>query len=68
MSWEGVEPEIREVAERVCTPRQVEVLKLYAQGMGHRRVARALGVDTKTAREHLEAASRRIRDEMGGAR
>lgn len=61
MSWQGIDDELRAVIERVCTPRQVEVLKLYAQGLGHKRVAATLGVSTKTAREHLEAASRRIR-------
>ena len=64
MSWDAVEPEIRAVALRVCTPDQIDVLKLYSEGHGYRVIGRTLGISKDTARGRLEAATKRIREEV----
>jgi DNA-directed RNA polymerase specialized sigma24 family protein len=65
MSWLALPPEYREVAERVCTPAQVELLKVISAGYGLRPAARILDIDPSTARDRLARATRRIREEMG---
>lgn len=67
-SWEGVDPELREVIERVCSPRQIEALKLKAAGAGAKRIGLALGVDESAARGLLRRASRRIQAEIAAQR
>jgi DNA-binding NarL/FixJ family response regulator len=68
VSWEGVDPEFRTLAERVCTPRQVDVLKLKSSGAGWQRIAQILGLSKATVREHFSAASLRIRQETAALR
>lgn len=47
----------RSVASSVkLTTRQLQVLKLFAQGMGYKEIARAIGITSyKTVEEHLDA-------------
>jgi DNA-binding NarL/FixJ family response regulator len=52
-------PWYRDAAERVCTPKQLEVLKL-ASHHSDRNTARILGVSRESVRGHREAAYRRI--------
>jgi transcriptional regulator len=44
-------PEFREIAEAVCTPHQLDVLKLKAGGMGYRMIALWLGVTREAVRD-----------------
>lgn len=68
MSWEALDPEFRKLAERVCTPRQLDVLRLKSQGAGWQRIAQILGLSTATVREHFSRASLRIRQETAALR
>lgn len=52
----------RALIEDVCTPRQIDALKLRAAGMSARGIARVLDVDEARVRGLLERAYRRIRD------
>lgn len=70
MSFESLSPALRELIERpgILTERQREAVKLTALGYSGRRLARALGIDAKTARDLLERAHRNLRkavDEEG---
>lgn len=65
MTWDALEPELREAAARVCTPQEIDVLRLYAHGLGYRAIAKTLGIDRDTARNRLTRASRKIREELG---
>lgn len=60
MSWEGVSPELRAIIEEVCTPKQIEALKLKSAGMSTRGIAMVLGIDHKTAADRLNRAYRRV--------
>lgn len=51
-----------EIALVVCTDKQLEALELYRLGYGYRRIARALGVSTGTARDRVEGAVLKIRN------
>jgi len=67
-SWEGVAAPLREVMERVCTPRQIDCLRLKAQNVGNRRIGLVLGIDESTVRHHLEAGRRAIQREVAAMR
>lgn len=62
--WGSIPPNIRKIAKEVCTPEEIDVLKLADRGYGYRAMARALGVDRDTARNRWQRASRKIRDRM----
>lgn len=48
-SWERVPAELRERAERVCTPRQLQVLRLvHEHGESWRRIGRILDLHPAT--------------------
>lgn len=66
MGWDTIPPHVRAAARAVCTPEEIDVLKLSAIGFGYRRIGRALGIDRDTARNRLERASRKIRDHLSG--
>jgi DNA-binding CsgD family transcriptional regulator len=55
---------ISEVALRVCTERQIHVLRLWVAGMGTRRISLALDISESTAREHLLRAQQKIKLEI----
>jgi DNA-binding CsgD family transcriptional regulator len=65
MSWEGVDPRLRALIERVCTTKEIEVLKLKAAGYGLRPMARILGISRSSVRSRLDAASQKIAKELG---
>lgn len=50
MAWETMPPDFRALAERVCTPRELDVLRLRAQGMGTWRIAAVLGISGYTVK------------------
>lgn len=56
--------DLRDLAA-VLTPRQVEVWLLADGGMSERDIALALGLSRSTVRDHLEAATRRLRANGG---
>jgi DNA-binding CsgD family transcriptional regulator len=68
VSWATIPPELREIIERACTPREIEALKLRAAGYGIRRIARALDLDPSTVRARLNRAERKIRAETAAQR
>lgn len=56
MSYATLSPEIRAIAERELTSRQLDVLKLWLAGAGTARIALMLDVSEATARGHLRRA------------
>ena len=48
-------------AEQVCTPKELEVLKYMAGGLGYRRIARKLGISPEAVRGRYERAERKIK-------
>lgn len=60
MSWAGLPPNLRTIAERDLTRKQLDVLKLTLAGWGTRRIANYLGVAEPTARAHRDAAYRKL--------
>jgi DNA-directed RNA polymerase specialized sigma24 family protein len=59
--WATLPPEVREAMHAVCTPDEIDTLKLYAGGMGYRRIASALGITRDTARNRVDRALNKIR-------
>ena len=67
--WPGdVPPDLRKIIERVCTEREIEVLKLKAAGYGRRRMALILGLSESAIRSRLTSADRKIRAEVAAMR
>ena len=64
MGWDTIPPDVRAAALAVCTPEEIDALKLSAIGYGYRKMGRALGIDRDTARNRIERASKKIRDHM----
>ena len=65
MSWpSGVDPELRETAERVLTAKQLEVVKLVAAGYGMGRIALLLGITRASVKDRAEAARLKIEAEL----
>lgn len=62
--WADVSPDLREVIERVCTRRELEVLKMKAAGAGRRTISLALGISESAVRDRLNAAQRKIQAEL----
>lgn len=52
------------IANRVCTPRQLQVLDLRRRGLSHRQCAWYLDLNEATVRGHITAAERRIVTEL----
>ena len=50
----------RAVAASPLTPRQLEVLKLLAEGSGVKRIARILGISPKTVETHRAQVMERL--------
>jgi DNA-binding NarL/FixJ family response regulator len=46
--------------EEAVTPRETDVLKLAAEGMGNREIARALGVSEETVKTHMRAVLEKL--------
>ncbi len=66
--WRNTDPRIVEVAERVCTPPQLEALKLKSWGYGRRRIALMLNLSETAVRDRLRAAARAIEGEFAAMR
>lgn len=61
MSWNVLPPEVREIAKRELTEKQLEAFKLELAGMSLRGIASALDIDRRAVRDRLDAAYRRLR-------
>lgn len=61
MAWKTLPPELRELAERVCTPKQLDALKLWDAGLGYRRIGLALHVSPTTARDLVQRALQKMK-------
>jgi DNA-directed RNA polymerase specialized sigma24 family protein len=62
--WPTLPPHIRQAMREHCTPDEVQVLKLYAGGMGYRRIASALGISRDTARNRVQRGLDNLRDHL----
>jgi DNA-binding CsgD family transcriptional regulator len=58
------ETDVRAVAERVLTRKQLDVFKLWMAGAGTARIAIMLDVSQSTARVHLRRAQQKVKIEM----
>ena len=58
--------EFGDVAKRVCTDAEREVLELMAAGKGQRAIARELGISRSAARDRYHAAAEKIERELAG--
>lgn len=63
MSWADEPAGFRTTAERVCTPKELDVLKLKSDGYGRRRGALMLDISETTYRERMRNALRKIEAE-----
>lgn len=60
MSWATLPPELRELAQSVCTPKELEALRLWDAGAGYRRVGLMLDISPSTARDRVQRALRKM--------
>lgn len=61
----GLSPaELMDIARRVCTDKQLQVIQLRESGMGWKRASLVLGVGPDTVRDHHRAAIRKITKEV----
>lgn len=61
MAYADLPPNVRTVAERELTRKQLDVLKLWANGHGTVRISLILGVAEPTARAHLRRALQKMK-------
>jgi transcriptional regulator len=66
--WASIHPDLRAIAERVCTVEQLDVLKLKAGGMGYRMIALSLGVTREAVRDRHRRAELNIAREVAARR
>jgi DNA-binding CsgD family transcriptional regulator len=57
---------LRALIEKVCTPKQVEAVKLKALGLGVSRIGRVLGISREAVRNRLAGAELNIRRNRAG--
>ena len=60
----NLSPSLLELARRVCTQKQLEVVRLHDSGLGWKRIALILGVSPDTVRSHHRAAVHKIIKEV----
>lgn len=61
MNANDLDREALEFAAGVCTPKQMEVLRLRAEGFGHRAIARQLMISPSSSKDRLDAALLHLR-------
>lgn len=61
LGWLGVDRDWRAVAEERCSPRQLDVLKAYADGLGPTAIGLRLGIPRQTAITHVRRAEAKMR-------
>lgn len=64
MSWASLPIGVRVAAERELTRKQLDVLKLWANGYSDDFIADAMGRSRTTIREHRKAALRKLKPYM----
>lgn len=60
MTWSTLPENVREIAERELSPRQLEVVKLHLAGRTMRQIALALGIAPSTVTSHLWRAKQKL--------
>lgn len=60
MSWANLPPHIRQIAETVCTDKEIAALRLWENGCGYRRIGLILGISMSTARGRVHRGIDRI--------
>lgn len=60
MSWHSLDPTTRELAERLCTEKELQALKLWENGCGYRRTAHILGISMSSARDRIHRSLDKI--------
>lgn len=63
MSYATLPPEVRQAAERVLTPAQLEAFEYHVAGWGMMRIARRLGITKGSVQARLENAELKLRKE-----
>jgi DNA-binding CsgD family transcriptional regulator len=58
---QAISPALRSVPSLPLTARQMEVLRLLAQGIAPIGIAETLGVSLHTVRNHIQGIARRLR-------
>jgi DNA-binding CsgD family transcriptional regulator len=60
VSWEHIDPDTRYLAERVLTPKQLEVIHSRADNQTWNTIALNMNLDEATVRGHYKRGLRRI--------
>lgn len=60
LSWSTLPPEVRKIAEEVCSPGQLAALKLWGAGAGYARIGLMLGISKSTAQDRVKRARQKI--------
>jgi DNA-binding CsgD family transcriptional regulator len=69
VNWPStVPPALRELIERACTPKEVEVMQLKAQGYSKRGMANILGISEEAVRDRMRRAVRKVKEEAAAQR
>lgn len=55
----------KRIIETVCTPAELEAVKLRCEGLSDRRISHALGISRTTVRDRLNRAAAKIRAATG---
>lgn len=64
MAYATLPSEVREIAERELTRKQLDVLKLWCNGYGTTRISVMMDVAEPTARAHLRRALQKLKPYM----
>lgn len=64
MTWQSLPPELRELAERVCTAKELEALRAREAGAGYRRIALMLDISVSSARDRVQRALAKLEREL----
>ena len=64
MSYANLQPDVRALAERELSRRQLEVLKLHLAGRTMRQIALALDIAPSTVTSHLWRAKQKLSIEV----
>ena len=63
MSWQSLDPAIRDQLKTRLTQRQLDVLILWLAGCSYDRISTMLGISVRSVRTHLKRA-RQIHDQV----
>jgi DNA-directed RNA polymerase specialized sigma24 family protein len=60
MSWNDLNPDLRHTIETVCTPKELDALRLHLCDIGYTRIAVMLDISPSTARDRIRRARRKL--------